>query len=142
MSGYRTTENPAVTPRYEIFPDRRLLFLRYFGETRVTDMMEVAHKIWGDPRYDPTFDGIVDFREAKFVSSPEEISAISQYFLNAAEASRGRAAIIASAPMETALNLFFAKLMRGRNHLQIFSTWRAACAFVGADLRDPLEERC
>lgn len=87
-----------------------------------------------------TKNGILDYREAKLEVTPDAISVIANYFLNASDASYGRADVITPRPLETALNVLFAKRRQRRNVLQVFTTWAAACEFIGVEeVPDPLE---
>lgn len=118
---------------------RRTIVLRYLGKTTVQDMKDIAMEIWAEPSYNQFFNGIIDYRKAKLDTSVDAIAEITDYFLEASEASFGHAAILAARPLETALNMIFADRMLCRNKMHIFSTWEAACKFVGVeDLPDPL----
>lgn len=125
---------------FHIAPERRLIVARYIGQTTVEDMKDLADKIWAHPDYNQNFNGILDYRKAEMNASPDAISAIADYFLNASDASYGRAAVVTSRPLETALNILFADRMQRRNVLQVFTTWEASCEFLGLErLPDPLE---
>ena len=74
---------------------------------------------------------------------------MAEYFVAQPEALTGKAAVVSLAPMETVLGLIYARRLASKNLMRIFSTWEAACAFVGAgelpdpfgDLTDDLERR-
>ena len=117
---------------------RRIIILRYLGKTTVQDMKNISIDVWADPSYNQFFNGILDYRKAELDTSVEGIDEIADYFLEASEASFGNAAIIAARPLETALTMIFAHRMLSRNKIHIFSTWEAACKFVGVeDLPEP-----
>lgn len=110
-----------------------MIVARYTGRTTIQDMKDLALKIWADPDYSQNFDGIVDYRDSELNATPDAISEIADFFLHASEASYGRAAIIVARPLETALNVLFAERMQRRNVLQLFTTWEAACEFIGEE---------
>lgn len=125
---------------FSIDSERELIVARYIGPTTVQDMKDLAAAVWAHPDYNQNFNGILDYREATLDASPGAIGEIASYFLTASDASYGRAAIVTSRPLETALNFLFAQRMRSRNVLQVFTTWAAACEFIGAEgVPDPLE---
>ncbi len=125
---------------FSIDPEREMVVVRYIGPTTVQDMKDIAAMIWADPCYNQNFNGIIDYREAVLDASSAAIGEIAEFFLHASEASYGRAAILVKTPLETALNILFARRMQGRNVLQVFTTWEAACGFLEVWVPDPMAQ--
>lgn len=123
---------------FQILPEKAVILARYMGLTTIRDMRVLAAEIWEHPDYDPAFDGILDYREAVLASGTGEIEAVCDFFLESEAASRGRAAVVVTRPRETALNVIFRARMNPRNRMDIFSTWDAACSFIGVRIPDPM----
>lgn len=122
---------------YQIFPEQHFIVAGYVGRTTVADIKALAGHIWADPEYNQNFNGILDYTEATLDASPKAIDELCQYFLYSSEASLGRAALLVTRPLETALNSLFVRRMQQRNALQMFCTWEAACRFHAIELDRP-----
>jgi hypothetical protein len=123
---------------FSFHPDQHLIVGRYIGRTTIQDMRDLAAEIWSHPNYNPTHCGIIDYRDAEMDISPAGIREICEFFAESSQASRGRFSILVNRPLETGLNTLFMLRMETRNTMQMFSTWDAACRFLGVSLPDPI----
>jgi hypothetical protein len=123
-----------VTFRYAIYPERQLIVQRYAGPLRAADFLVAAEEVWADPRYVPTYDGLADLTGLRLAVSPAETRHLAEYFSNHPRLTRGRWAAIVAHPVAAALAYLYQQLARPRHRLEVFSTWEAACAYLGAEL--------
>ncbi len=128
-----------VAYSFLIHPDKSLIVARYIGPTTVQDMRNLATEIWSHPGYDPTYSGILDYREAILDASPDGIHEVCQYFCESAQSSRGKCSILSTCPLETALNTIFMQRMECHNIIMVCCTWDTACRFLGVWLPDHLQ---
>jgi hypothetical protein len=117
---------------YEIFPAERAIVLRWHGRVTLADMHENLHRLWSDPRYSRTFDGLIDLTAVEVGMAMKDVRALVDYVHENAQTSMGRWAAIAVSPLTTACAYLYRHA--SRHPFDVFSTRESACRFVGFDL--------
>ncbi len=116
---------------YDIFPEKRLIFQRYSGRFTLAELLAAIEKLWSDPRYDPTFDGLIDLSSDCAPPSMADFRSLLEFVQGSAKTTSGRWAAIAHSPLVTACGLIYKRAMARRHVFEVFSTCDAACAFLG-----------
>ena len=127
-----------MTFNYDIFPERRTIVARYTGLFTLGELTAAAQLLWSDPRYVRSYDGLVDISHGSVAVAMRDVPPLMRFFREHGNTSEGRWAAVASAPLTTAWALVYRRALGARHPLEIFSTWEAACAFLGVDLRPDL----
>jgi len=121
----------AMTCRYAIFPELRLIVEHFSGPLHLDELLTFIHKLWADERYDPTYNIISDLSGATLTITTGEILEFGSFLLRTPGASQGKLAIITNTPIDTAKGLIFKQTVTTLNEVSIFSTWDAACEYIG-----------
>lgn len=118
---------------YEIFPEDRFIAVRILGDTGYDDILAWIQEVVRDTRYSDRYDGLADYRGATPVMTVEEAERLSDYVRKHA-LSRGRWATLVNEPVSTVLAMTYAKNIRNVHENEVFSTLKAASAYLGRDL--------
>lgn len=121
---------------HTINPKRRIIIQRFDGTLSLAAVYEGTEKLWADPQYDPTFDGITDLSHSVANGSVEDVRALSRFVINRSKASTGRWAVVTNDPKITAFVLVFSRLTT-KPSLSVFSTWAAATAYMQVETAPP-----
>ena len=121
---------------YLILPDKELVIGRFNGPTGAQDIQQLLHDIWADPLYQRAFHLLLEFSKAVLRIGVAEVTMICDFMVSVAEGVMGKAAIIASGPMATALAMILSKGISLIAPSAVFSTWDGAMKFLGVDLPD------
>jgi hypothetical protein len=116
---------------YDISPEKRLIYVVYFGSVTLRSVTQSSRKIWEDPLYDADYRAILDFRKSLLELSPDEMPQLIEFFKSAGSNLRGRLAVVIDQPSGTAFSLMFKQDMQGTTAIEVFSTLEAARKFVG-----------
>lgn len=119
---------------YEIYPEKRLIVTRYAGAFTLADLTKVARRLWSDARYARSFNGVVDLTDMGVSVGRSDFQALMDFVREHKDTSEGRWAAVASSPLATACGLLYKRALAKRHTFDVFSTFEAAGAFVGADL--------
>ncbi len=131
-----TACNARVTFAYDIFPDRQGIHLRYSGTFTQAGLEATALVLWGDARYSRDYHGIVDCRQGPVSTTTSNLRGLIEFVQRNPYTSRGRWAAVTTEPLPTALALVYGQAMGKFHPFGVFSSWRAACEFVGVEF-DP-----
>ena len=124
---------------YDIFPDQRMILARYAGRFSFADLKTAAERLWADPRYSESYDGLVDISDGSVAVEMGDFRQLVQFVKGSAKTSRGRWAAVAVSPLATAIAMFYQKSLAGRHTFEVFSTRESACRFLGIGLAVPNE---
>lgn len=119
---------------YEIYPERRLILMRYAGAFTLTQLTDIARKLWADKRYSKSYNGIIDLTDSGVKVAREDFQALVEFVAGNKHTSEGRWAAVATSPLATACGMIYKRAVAKRHSFEVFSTFEAAGAFVGIDL--------
>ena len=122
---------------YLIIPGQSLIALKFTGEITLEDVISGSEKMWGDPEYDKTFNIISDLSEITARAVPSDVTKLVEFYKRP-ETSEGSWAMIFSEPKSTALGFLFRSAAIIQRRIGVFSTWGAACQFLGVDFSEEL----
>lgn len=122
---------------YEIHPGKRAVVATFRGHFSRLALERAVQTLWGDARYRTDYVGIVDISHASVSIAIEDFRAIVEWVRRHERTSVARWAAVASTPYATACALLYQRALAGRQELQVFSTWDAACRFIEVDLPPP-----
>jgi hypothetical protein len=123
-----------MTSSYEIYPEKHAIILRLTGKFALADLRAVTLRLWSDPRYRRDQVGLIDISNASAGVSMEDFRALVAFVKSREEASTARWAAVASTPFATACAMLYRTAVAGRQLFEVFSTWEAACGFIGVEL--------
>ena len=116
---------------YSIYPEHSLIIEHFSGHTTREEFENMCHELWQEPEYHNQMNVMMDFRKSEMLYSAEDIKELSMFFKTAPSATKGRGAVLVSSPRETALADLFTLEMASNNLVRTFTTWPAACSFLG-----------
>lgn len=119
---------------YLILPEKKLIIGKFEGPTGSEDIKRLLMEIWSDTLFDRAFHMVMDFTRAALNIGMAEVTMLCDAIVGIAGGVMGRAALIASGPVGTALAMLFSKGISLITHSEVFSTWDAALDFLGVDL--------
>lgn len=119
--------------RYDIFPEKRLIVQRYAGEISMQDFIICSELMWSDPKYSTGYNGIADLTQSVLKMNLLELPSLATRILGIGCVSKGRWVVLASTPVVTALAFLFQQTIQAHHSLEVFSTWEAACSFLGVE---------
>ena len=122
---------------YEIFPEQRLILQRYTGNPSLADVVASTRRLWADPRYSKTYDGIVDLSSSSAGISMGDLRALIGFMQQNDQTSTGRWGAVTSSPVTTACAMLYQRALAPRHKFEVFSSWDAACGFLGVKLPRP-----
>jgi hypothetical protein len=120
---------------YDILPERRLILQRFAGDTSLAEVLEATRRLWADPRYSRTYDGIVDLSATTVGISMEDLRALIGILRESEQMSTGRWGAVATSPLTTACAMIYQRALAPQQEFEVFSSWDAACGFLGVDLQ-------
>lgn len=118
---------------YTILRERRLVLCRYRGYVTLADIKQGVETLWSDPAYDPSFNGIVNLDGVTTRAGLDELKALLGFF-QTRNASSGRWVVVFSEPKPTTLGMLFKAAWSGPFHIEVVSTWEAACRVLKVNL--------
>jgi len=118
---------------YLLMPEQRLCLLRFRGGVSLGDITRGLERLWADPAYDPLFNGIVNLKGVTTRAGLDELQSLIG-FLQQRPSSAGQWVAVFSEPKPTALGLMFKAAWKGAFHIEIVSTWEAACRHLRVNL--------
>lgn len=121
---------------HSILAGHRVIIQRYRGPVSLADVQSSTTKLWADPAYDRTFDGISDLTQSTAAASVQDVKALHELVSRSAHCSTGRWAVITNDPAITALTILYSKICP-QPSIAVFSTWSAACSHLHVALPLP-----
>jgi hypothetical protein len=121
---------------FKIYPDKKLVVARFTGPIDYQDILNWFNEALQNESFSMEYDGIVDLRKVVFKETRrEKVQFLASYIIEH-NFTKGKWAILASTPMETALSLLFSEYAPLQQPVNIFSTVKAAARFLAKDLED------
>lgn len=121
---------------YEIYPEKRLIFMRYAGQFTLAELTGSARKLWADKLYSKSYNGVIDLTDSRVWVGREDFQALVGFVAAHKHTSEGRWAAVATSPLATACGMIYKRAITKRHAFEVFSTFGAAGAFVGIDLEE------
>lgn len=125
---------------YAIDADRRLIFQRYEGQLTLARLVSCLERLWADPAYRPTYDGLVDISAVTPQASFQDLQSFIEFVRQRPEHSRGRWAAVASSPFMTACSMLYQKALASHHAFAVFSSTEAAYSFLHIEHSPPPAE--
>ncbi|MES2691911.1 MAG: hypothetical protein V4773_00470 [Verrucomicrobiota bacterium] len=120
-----------MTFDYEIYPEQRMIVARYAGRFSLADLVAATERMWDDPRYSMSFDGIVDISDGSVGVAMADFRAMLDIVRRSGKTSRGRWAAVAGTPLATACGILYQRALAHRHAFEVFSTVDGACSYLG-----------
>lgn len=120
---------------YNILPQHRLIVTRFAGAFTLEDLTGIARRLWADPRYTRGYNGLADLTDMNLAVGRGDFRALVDFVRGQKDTSEGRWAAVTNSPLATACGLIYQRAMAARHPFEVYSTFEAAGAFVGVDLR-------
>jgi hypothetical protein len=116
---------------YNIFPEHRLHIEQIEGEFTLGGLATATDKMLADPSFDPSFDSVVDFRNAEAQMTRVEILAYSE-LMKTSDLFNGQSkwVIVASDPLILELSEIFRNQINQNDSIQVVTTIQAAAEFI------------
>ncbi len=124
---------------YTIDSGRRFIFQEFVGHFTVAEVICCIEKLWADPVYSKTHNGIVDIREMSTGDVIDDLRPLIAFLKKSPSTSQSRWAVITSSPLTTAGALVYKSAMLGHHAFEVFSTWESACAYMQIEQPRPPE---
>ncbi len=118
---------------YKIFSDDRLVSFRCAGPVTLEFAKESYLNLSRDAAFDPSFDGIGDWRGITTTMTPEEAKQLAHLVVDM-KLSSGRWAGLVSSPMITALATIYKNAVKRQHTLELFTTIEGASDYLGRDV--------
>ncbi len=122
---------------YTIDPGRRLIFQIFSGHFTVAEIIHCIQRLWADPLYSKTHNGIVDITQMSAGAVIDDLRPLIAFLKSSPNTSASRWAVITASPLATAGSLVYKKAMSGQHAFEIFSTWECACDYLQIDQPSP-----
>src|SRR5262245_30795354 len=117
---------------YRIFPQHRLIYIRYTGRLKRADVVAARRAAMADAAFDATFDVLIDTREGTvFELAEHEIAALARGNVMGPAARR---ALVAASPLMFGLGRMFeahSSSVRGAGPVEVFATLSQALEWLG-----------
>lgn len=121
---------------FKIYPDKKLVVARFTGPIDYEDILNWLNEALQNESFSMEYDGIADLRKAVFKETRlEKVQFLASYIIEH-RFTKGKWAILASTPMETALSFLFSKYATLQQPIDIFSTVEVVATFLAKDLED------
>lgn len=95
------------TTDYVVLPEHNLVIERFNDWLDYQTVRSVSTKIWNSPGYHRNMNVLVDLRGCTVAISTKELIRLIAFFFSHPESLRGRSAILADTPKNTAISAFF-----------------------------------
>ena len=119
---------------YEILPERRVILQRYAGSFSLADLLASTQRLWDDPLYSRSYDGIVDLSATSVAISMNDLRSLIGFLRTSERTSTGRWGAVANSPLVTACAMIYQRAIAPVHEFEVFSTWDAACDYIGRRL--------
>ncbi len=123
----------SMTITFFIDKGLKTLIERFEGHVTIPKIMESFPAIWNHSDYDPTFDGIIDFRSCKMELKIAELNQLIASLSTAENALKAKAAILVSEPMAAAMGAIYADQMKSHHMSGVFCSNSEVERFLAVD---------
>ena len=115
---------------YQIIPELQLVIEKLTGEVTVEALAEKTQTVFSDPLYVPTYNGVMDLRQAVSRMSKVELYGFASLISETEMFGQSQWAIVANDPVVVALSHIFQHRMPDQTIIGTFSTIEAAAEFI------------
>lgn len=117
---------------YKILPEHRLHIETMEGEFTLAGLATTAKAMFADPRFEPKYESIADFRKAYAKMTRVEILAFSGLMRETGMFDgESKWALVASDPLVLELSEVFKNRLNDDDNMRVFTTVKAAAEFIG-----------
>lgn len=120
-----------MTFSYDIHPEQRVIVARYTGKFSLSELTDATKRIWEDPRYSKSYDGLLDLTDISLGVDMADFRGLVDFVRNSDKVSQGRWAAVTTTPFATACSLLYQKALMSRHTFEVFSTMEGACSYLG-----------
>ncbi len=123
---------------YQIYPDKKLIVEYYYGSVRLNDLILYQNNVSFDKNYNPSFNVINDYRDAKLVLNESDIVNYINFIKTSPKLNGSRrVAQITNSPDQVVTATLFNLLKKDLPvNVHVVSTLEAAINWVGLDYMD------
>lgn len=132
---------PAYHASLTIRPEKGLIVVVVQGVFNREAFTESMHTLWNHPDYPAGKLFLLDFSGADMQFTPNEMQELRKEVRRSPNSFKGKGAMITKTPMQTALGMIYNQNLPEGLEADIFSTWEAACTFLGVSLEDVADLR-
>ncbi|HBS88028.1 MAG: hypothetical protein A2W91_10070 [Bacteroidetes bacterium GWF2_38_335] len=127
-------ENKKIAHKF--YKEQKIALLTLRGDIDLIDFMTAFVNAWSDPDYIADCKGITDCRNCNFIFDETDIVKLIGMQKNSPKAILNDWAVLVDNPKSTAAaNIYH--LMNSGHNMGLFSTWKAATAFIQTDIEEP-----
>lgn len=119
----------AAKVRYKIFPRENYILQEFRGDFNFDDIKKALLDIWKDPGYNPSCNGLSDFRKCRLQMSAEDMHQFIAFFVERKK-EQSKIALLTTGPMDEAMALYFSKRLKSLHNANNFSSPAEACSFL------------
>lgn len=116
---------------YIIDEDRRTIVIRFAGPFDAGQFIACIERLWADPAYDREFEGIADITEVEPTYTVQDAQRLIAFLKENPMTNTARWAVITASPVAVAMSYIYQRAMASVHHIEVFSTWEAAGAYIG-----------
>ena len=111
---------------YQIIPEHELVVEKITGDVTVQELAYKTQAVFSDPLYKPTYNGVMDLRQAVSRMSKVELYGFASLISETEMFGQSKWAIVADDPIVVALSQIFQQRIPDQTTLGIFCTIQAA----------------
>lgn len=116
--------------KYYIDKERKIVIRAFYGEVSLNLLEESLKIVWNDPEYDPTFNGLADFRECKMLFSKERLLKIIKVVADNVMSLQGKVAILVTEPISAAMATIYEEKLERISKVEVFCYTSNAAEFL------------
>lgn len=117
--------------KLQIISKEKLVIETISGEITLEEMIKKTKQLFEDPKYDPSFVGVVDLRKGITRMSKVELYGFANLINESEQFGHAPWAVLADDPMVVALSQVLKLRLKDTETISVFSTVSEAAKFVG-----------
>src|SRR5690606_8905439 len=102
--------------KYYIDKEQRIVIRSFHGEVSLNKLEKSLAKVWADPEYDVSYNGLADFRDCTLLFSKVMLSQIIKTVSDSALSLQGKVAILVSEPIAAAMATIYGEQLNNMSH--------------------------
>ena len=119
--------------QHQIYPELRLIVIELIGPVTFEQLLKGTEELLAHPDFDQSFNGVTDYRRAEIQFSPAELKRFTD-LTQTKQVALGTWCMLVSGTQQTAMVTLFKHQVEAQHPIELFSTLKAASAFIGTDL--------
>jgi len=120
--------------RYKIYQDRGLIVYRVDGKPERDQVAAMYQALVSDPAYDPSYQGIADWRHVESHLTREDVAFIADMVIEDQKLQQLWVGLV-SLPMSTALASIYSQKVSEQHRVEICSSPEGASQVLGYDVK-------